>query len=771
MQNFGFPSDFINPKVKESKQYGLQYFKAMYSTWINRYGGEKKVDRYINNRKYAEGLQSTSKYKDLLGLSDTSYMNLNFSVVPIIPKYVDLLIGEFTNTDYRTIVSAIDPVSRTSYDKVRAEMISKMLLKPVNDAIKEIDGVGFGYDSKQAPEEMDEVLLHLQMNVKLDTEIALEETIKFVHINNDIDEVKRKVYRDLIVLKKAAVTTYIDENRNIKIRYIDPVNLVHSYSEKDDYSDIRYWGEVMYMDIFQLRRSANGELSEEDLFEIAKNSSDKHGNREFNYGSSYNDYYNKSSNGNLCCDYDDFLIAVLDGEFHSINTKTFEEKENNYGGIYYNERNFGYEPKQDAKKRKTTNVDIDYVYKGMWVIGTDFIFNYGVKTDMIRPKKNGVYTPDTCMSIIMFSPDKYDDENKSLVERMVPHADEIQLISLKIQQLLAKLTPPGIAVDVNAVSNVFLGKGISNSPLDLQELYQQTGTYYYNGVNEDGSPMNRQPINPIANSMGNALQELIQLYEFHKQQIRDITGINESRDAISMNKEMSVNLAKMSLANSRNSTKIISYSFEKIYNRLNKNLVYMIQDLVDSGDEDILNNVIGKLSVDALKLVKDISISEFGLFVESLPSEEERQLLEQNIQQTLATQELRIEDAIITRDIAKTSIKNANQYLVFRRKKYQQEVQQMNAANSQQNAMVQQQSLQAKGEQEMMKAQMEAEMAMKELTLKYEMEDRNKQREHERMMERIMLEGKIESKHIEEATDNEFKTTALTNAVRQPKVF
>lgn len=770
MSNTGFPSDFVDPKQKETKDYGVKYFKAMYSTWRNRFNGEEKVKRYIENRKYAEGLQSTSIYLDLLGLTDTSYLNLNLSVVPIIPKYVDLLIGEFTNTEYRVVANAIDPISRSTYDDIRAEMITKMLLKPFNDQLKQIDGVGFGIDDKEVPQDMEEIELHLQMNARLDTEIAMEEMIKFIHVNNDIEEVKRKLYRDLIVLKKGAITTYVDENQNIKIRYIDPVNMIHSYSEKDDYSDIRYWGEVVYMDIFQLRRASKGQLSEEDLFEVAKCNSNKHNNREFTYGGSYISYYNSTYSNTGCCDYDDFLIAILDGEFHSINTKTFEEKDNNYGGIFYNERKFGYEPSQEAKKRKVSNIDIDYVYKGMWVIGTDYILDYGMKTDMIRPKKNGVYSPDTTLSVIMFSPDKYEDENKSLVERMIPHADAIQLISLKIQQLMAKMTPPGLAVDVSVLTNLNLGKGES-TPLQALEIYHQTGNYFYNGMIEGSMPVNRQPISELHNSMGNALSELIGLYEFHKQQIRDITGINEERDASSFDKRQSQALAQMSLSNSRNSTKIISYSFEKMFNQLNKNLTFMIQDLVEKEGSDSLINVIGRQSYNTLDITKKLSASEFGIFIETLPSADERQFLEQNLQQSISTKELRVEDAITIRDISKVSIKHANQYLIFRRRKYQQEQEAFNAANSQQNAQVQQQSLIMTAEQDARMKQMEAQFKMQELQMKYDLENKNKEAEHQRMMDRLLLEGKIKSEHITQATDEEFKTTALNNSVKQPQVF
>lgn len=771
MDQTGFPSDFVDPKIKESKDYGVKYFKAMYSTWVNRFNGNEKIARYIENRKYAEGLQSTSVYLDLLGLSDSSYLNLNLSVIPVIPKYVDLLIGEFTNQNYRVTASAIDPMSRTSYDNMRAEMITNMLLKPLDEKIKKSDGVGFGINEAETPEDMEELELHLQINAKLDVEIAMEEMIKYIHSNNDIEEIKRKVYRDLVVLKKAAVTTFIDENNNIKIRYVDPVNLIHSYSEKDDYNDIRYWGEIVYMDIFQLRRLAGDQLSEEDLFEIAKNQSGSHGNRDFAWGNSYQKYYEISYSSSGCCDYDDFLIPILDGEFHTINTKYYEEKENNNGGYFFNERKFGYKPSESDKKRKVTSVDVDFVYTGMWIIGTDYIINYGVKKDMIRPKKNGVYTPDTSLSLVMFSPDKYDDENKSLVERMIPHADAIQIINLKMQQLLAKMTPPGIAVDVSALSNLQLGSGKSQTPLDIQDLYLQTGTFYYNGMTEDGTPMNRQPIHELKNDMGIAPQQLMNLYSFHIQQIRDITGINEERDAISMNKEMSVALAQMSLQNSRNSTKIISYSFEKMFNTLNKNLSYMIQDLVDSDRSKHLANVIGKQSFNTLELTKKVALSEFGIVLEALPSNNELNLLEQNIQQSIGTTELRIEDAINIREIAKTSIKNANQYLIYRRKKYQREQIQMNQEASQQNAMIQQQSAQAKAQADMQLYQMESQAKAQELQIKYDLEDRNKANEHQRMMDRLMLEGKIKSGHIQEASEQEFLNTNLNNQVKQPSVF
>jgi hypothetical protein len=776
VEEYGFPSEFVNPETKDKPAYGLSFARAMYGRYY-RQGGyySQSNNQYVENRKYAEGLQSVEKYKDLLDMNgDSAFANLDFSIVPVAPKFVDLLVGEMTNQEYEIQFNSIDPTSLTEKDKERNKLQANMELAEFSAIIEEMAGVPVIPSGEYIPETQEELDLHMQMNFKQDTEVAMEESVEFVLNNNDWSELRRKIYRDLIVLKRASIRLYYDDNDNIRLRYVDPVNLIVPYTDKDDFGNIRYAGEIQKLEIHQIRRMSQGSLSEEDLYNIAKNSAGKHGNRTWNYGSSFQRYYRNFGNAGLAgvAEYDDFTIPVLDFEFHTINILKFEERENKFGRSYIEEKPYNYvAPKRPKDKRSLTEKELDVVYQGYWVIGTEHMYGYKQKEFMTRDNKAGAYSPDTNLSFIIHSPNIYDMENKSIVERMMPHADAIQLVALKTQLLVAKLTPPGVAVDVSALKDVFLGQGQDGAgPLEILEVYLQTGTFFYNGETDDGVPMNRQPISEIKNSMGTVLQELQSLYAFHIQQIRDVTGINELRSASSVDKDAPVRTQELSLKASRNSTRPIQNSFINIFERSAYTTSLMIQDMAEEnrGIEGF-TNAIGTESIKVLKEGSKIATTEFGMKIEAKPDDEDMAQLEQDISISIQNGELRIEDGIMIRTIENTKL--ANQFLILRRKQYAKERQEEAEANAQANAAQQQASTQAAAQAEAMKIQAQHAAKMEELALAADLKLKHEREEHEMKMKQITLENEWKSRHIEQATDEEFKKTALNSTIPQEKVF
>jgi len=760
LKAMGFPSDFVSQKEKESKEYGAQMAKAIYSNFISSNSDyEEKVRRFMDNRRYAEGLQSMEKYKSQMSIKDDVYLNIDWSVISIIPVFVDLMVGEILNSEFKIVANAIDSMSITEKDKERAKLIARMKLKDFDQYMKDNGLTGQISDLDYVPANMDEIELHMDMNHKLATEITMEEFIKFIFKFNDDTELKRKIYRDIITLKTGVAKCFINEYDEVELRYVDPVNFITSYSRKDDYSDAKFAAELMYVDIAELRRMGKGELTEECLFDIAKAA----GKDEWRFGSNYASYYNEY--GDNYFGYDDFLIPVLDFQFISTDIKTFEEKPNNYGGFYFNEKSHNY--KTEDPNRKIYKKELEFKYGGYWCMGADKIFGYGMKHDIVRRKKSGIYSPECDLDYIVYSPNKYDMENKSLVERMIPHADQIQLASNKMQHLMMKMKPAGLAIDIGAMQDIILGKLGSADPLDLINLYEQQGVMFYNSLDENGVPSNRPPIAEIKNVMGTALQELQSVYSFHQQKIREITGINEMRDGNSVSEDISYKTQQQALQASRNATKELNNSFLNIWERMARRCSDFVSYLIEGDRIDAYKNVLGSVSVDLLKLNKDMPMSEFGIYFEALPDASERDLIEQNIQISLKNGEIRPEDAMSVREVSKTSVKKAVQYLKLRRKQYQKELSEKSKQEQEQNAMLQQQSAEAKHQMVMQ----EQQMKMKEIELKMQMEDKNNQQQHLRKMEQIKLEGQIKSGHIEQASDEDFKKTALSDAVKQPRLF
>jgi len=302
------PSEFTHPDTKKSKDYILKYAKAIHSqrtqtTW------NEHLERIIINRKYAEGLQSISKYKNLMGIEegDTSYLNIDWSVVPITAKFVDLRVGEMINEDNKISLTAIDPMSKSKKEEERNKYLANMELKPISDLIEQGTGISLIPEGEYIPESEEELDIQMELNIKQATEIGGELLINWELIENDWKKLKKKLARDLVVLKKSAAKLYFDDNNMIRIRYVDWANVIVPYSVKDDLSDIKYAAEVIKVPVHQLRKLSQGGLSEADLFNIAKNVSGKEGNRTWKYGHSFHQYYDRFQ----VTDYDDFLIPVL----------------------------------------------------------------------------------------------------------------------------------------------------------------------------------------------------------------------------------------------------------------------------------------------------------------------------------------------------------------------------------------------------------------------------------------------------------------------------
>jgi len=764
--NEGYPSPFKTQQEKASKKYGLQYFRAMYNEYDTSSqisSNESQQQRYILNRKYAEGLQGIDKYKDLLKVNgDDSYLNLDWSVISVIPKFKEVVVNGFLNQEFKIQCNAIDPISISSLDKEYKKHLFHLDIKAMSKEVENVTGVPLIPKKEKVFESEEEVNLHMQMNFKQSVEIAMEEALDFTLYSNDWDEIKKKVITDLVTLKKAGTRTYRDSNNNIRLRDVDPVFLITSYTSNDDgYKKLRHAGEIIEMTLSELRESAGTAFTEEEYWKIAKSQAGRNGNRKWAYGRTY---YSNSFGGSNDRGYDDYMIQIMDAEFFSVNRYLYEKKSNNYGGYYFQRKEDGYKaPKKSKQKRELVEKNIKVVYKGMWIVDSEYLFDYGLKEDMIREKINGQYSTDTSLSFHVYAPNEYEMENKSLVEKMIPFADQMQICHLKMQQLVAKAVPKGMAVDISGLSNALKGMGDGWEPLDMQNMFQQLGTYYYSSVRDDGTPMGMPPIQELENGIGGDLERLVGLYNHYLQEIRNVTGLNETRDASAPSKDSLVGVEKMRLAASNNSTRSINLAYLKLMEMTSKDLVLMIQDNIEEGITiEGYYNVIGEQKVKSISLLDGtIPESEFGIKIQALPDEEEKMVMEQNIQTSLSNDTLRLEDAIAVRRVSKSNVKLAEQMLILRRKKYQEEKQQESMAASQANAQQQAMASQSKAQSDMAVKQAEAQSKAILLDKEYQLKSTLSAQEHEQKMKEIALEEQYNAEQIVLMKEEQFKSDAV----------
>lgn len=718
----GYPSPLAPETEKDSKEYGLQYFRAMHRDWAGESDSLLTPRKYKwqNARNYAGGTQSQAKYKDQLNVSgDMSYMNLDWRIVPIIPKFIDIIVNSLTNADYLISASAIDPVAVNKRKADELRMKTNMLLKEPLLEMQQQSGVPLIDNNEFIPVDNEEFELFMQMTYKQAVEIAIEEGIALAMSINDWKETARRIIRDLVVIGIGAAKTEVTD-QGVIIRYVDPMNLVTSYSTSPDYQNMIHAGELRRITLSALKAEAGNEISDEQYQEIENyyKSKTNLGGHDTGYGS------------------DGTLIEVIDGQFIVPIELSYEKKDNRFGSYSVHKKPAGYKsPTNSTYKRELLKGTYQCKYIGKYVVGSDVIYQYGKAKNQIRPKSN---LAKTRLDYIVYAPDLDFMVNQSLCERMIPFGDQIQLIHLKLQHLAAKARPKGMALEVGSLENVPKGKGGTFTPLELQDIYDQTGTLYYRFIADDGTPTQARSIQELEGGVGNALQELLSLYQHNLSMLRDVTGINEARDGSVPDKDSVVGVAKLNLLASNNATRAINDAYLNIYRRTAESAVLMIQDLVYYNKPYRgYVSALGDLKMKAIEITKDVSLHEFGIVIEALPNEVEKERLERDIQSSLDQKELRLEDAIMLRSVK--NIKLANQLLIYRRKKYFEEQMAINQQNSQNNAQQQQVSIQQKFEADKGMKELQAQIDNMKLQEEYKLKDWFAEREHERKMEEIAL--------------------------------
>lgn len=718
-----FPDPLAKREVKEGKEYGLEYAKAIVKQWGNIEQSSslfrKRYDVFEKNRKYANGTQDTDIYKQLLNSldpnnGDGSMLNLDFTPVPILPKFVRIVVNKILSQSPQPNLEAVDPLSSSEKDRQRRKLEMRVKMKQQLAQIAEKTGVEIGGKVDDIPETLEEAEIFLDNNIKSSSEIAAQIATRLTLEWNEFNDTTfRRCVNDLVSLGVSAVKRENDPSQGIITRYVDPVNFVHSYTEDPNFGDITYAGEMRSMSIQDLKRLAGDQFDEEDYRKIAEKAQKK-----FGYDSSklnevtFDKYKDKKKYG-----YDEYMIDVVDFEFTSIDCMFFEDKESRHGnrGFYYKGDDYS-APENSVFERKAVKLDNTTIYGGIHIIGTDFIFNYGLKTNI---PKNAHELTKAKMSYSVTSTNLSNMIPKSMVDSCIGFADQLQLTHLKIQQAVAKAKPDGIIIDVEGLENVQLGKAGELQPLDLHDIYEQTGVFYYRSKNPEGGFQN-PPIREIGNSIRN-INEMIALYNHYLRLIRDTTGINEAMDGTSPKGEQLVGVRQQAISAGNNAIYDITNSSMMLYKKVCSDIVKCVQIIHPSSIlYRIYENAIGKENMEVLSSFRNLSMYNFGVTVVKEMEEVEKEYLEANIQNALATKEIDLEDAIAIRNMK--DVNQAERLLIVRRKKRMAMNQKMAQENMQAQAQANAQAQQAASQGRMQEMQLESQLEAQKIQLKAQAE-------------------------------------------------
>jgi len=701
-----FPSQTVSDAEKLSYDYGLKVGKAIETEWFNN---DRSLNRYRSNhnnfhnlRLYARGEQSIQKYKDELSINgDLSYLNLDWKPVPIIPKFVDIVVNGIAERMYDINAFSQDPFGVSKRTEYMETTIRDMKMRDFDDFTRKELSIDLSETPRdELPDTMAELELHMQLSYKQNVELAEEQAINVLMKGNNYELTKKRFYYDLAVLGIGAVKTTFNTSEGVVIDYVDPANLVYSYTDSPYFDDIYYIGEVKSIPVNELAKQFP-HLTESDLEDVMKNKSTNKSN--------YNKYsVNKEDNN---------TIQVLYFNYKTYMNEVYKVKETGTGADKIILKDDGFNPPSGKEGEYSRLLrSIECLYEGAMILGTEKLLKWEMASNMIRPKSDFTKVK---MNYAIVAPRMYNGKIESLVGRITGFADMIQLTHLKLQQVMSRMTPDGVYLDADGLAEIDLGNGTNYNPQEALNMFFQTGSVIGRSFTQDGD-MNpgKVPIQEIqSGSGGQKLQSLIGTYNYYLQMIRDTTGLNEARDGSMPDKDALVGVQKLAAANSNTATRHILQSGLFLTAEVAECLSLRISDIIEySPTRDAFIQAIGVHNVATLEELKNIHLYDFGIFIELQPDEEEKMMLENNIQVALSKENIELEDAIDIREIK--NIKLANQLLKIRRKKKLERDEQIQLQNIQAQAEANMQTQQAAAEMEIQKTQVNLQSDMELESLK-----------------------------------------------------
>jgi len=719
-----FPSQLATDAEKASKEFGLQVGAAIQYEWFRkdgnscRYYGQWKDFRRL--RLYARGEQPINKYKNELAIDgDLSYLNLDWTPVPILPKFIDIVVNGMSDRMFKVKAYAQDAMSQAKRNKYQDVLESQMISKDILTTIKEKTGVDtFMMDPEQLPETDEELSLYMQLNYKPAIEIAEEEALNTIFDANHYNDTRKRIDYDITTIGIGVTKHEFLQGTGVKLTYVDPANIVYSYTEDPYFKDCFYWGEIKTVSITELMK-IDQSLTKEDLQEITQ------------YSQSWYDYYNVAQFYENSMFFRD-TCTLLYFNYKTTKKVVYKKKILDNGGSRIIEKDETFNPPtemmEDGNFEKIEKT-IDVWYEGIMVMGTNILLQWRMSENMVRPKSA---TQHALPNYVACAPRMYKGVIESLCRRMIPFADLIQITHLKLQQVIARIVPDGVFIDADGLNEIDLGTGAAYSPEDALRLYFQTGSVIGRSFTQDGDFNNaRVPITQLTSNSGAAkTQMLIANMNHYIDMIRSVTGLNEARDGSNPDPNSLVGLQKLAALNSNTATRHILDASLYMYRSMAEALTYRVADILEYADfKDEFANQIGKYNSSILEEIKDLYIYDFGIFIEVSPDEEEKAKLEANIQMALSKGDINLEDAIDIREIR--NMKLANQLLKMKRIKTQDREEKM---NMQKQAMIAQQQLKSQemaGQMAMQKIQMEtnSKMQIKQAEIAFEIQKLEKEAE------------------------------------------
>ncbi len=731
----GFPSQFVSDAEKATDEFGLEIGQAIQYEWFKKDGNSCRYYSQWRDfhrlKLYARGEQGTGKYKNELAIDgDLSYLNLDWTPVPILPKFVDIVVNGMQDREFKVLAYAQDAMSQSKRSKYQQMIEGQMVAKPMLETIQQKTGVNpFTVSPDELPTTDEELKLYMQLNYKPAIEIAEEEAINTLFETNKYVDIRKQLDYDMTVLGIACAKHEFQPGDGVNIKYVDPANIVYSYTEDPHFKDCFYWGEIKTVPITELVK-IDPTLTNSDLEEISQ------------YSQSWFDYFNVAQFYENDIFYKD-TATLMYFNYKTTKKVTYKRKVKDNGNVSMIEKDDTFNPPQEMQEEgnfEKVQKTIDVWYDGVMVMGTNIMLQWKLMENMVRPQSA---TQHAMPNYVAVAPRMYKGVIESLVRRMIPFADLIQITHLKLQQVISRVVPDGVFIDADGLNEVDIGTGNAYNPEDALRLYFQTGSVIGRSYTQEGDyNQGKMPIKELtSNSGASKTQMLIGNYNHYLNQIRTVTGLNEARDGSTPDPNSLVGLQKLAALNSNVATRHILDGSLYIYRTLAEAITYRVGDILEYSDfkEEFINQI-GKYNVAILEDISDLYIYDFGIFIELSPDEEQKAQLEANVQMALSKNDINLEDAIDIREIK--NLKLANQLLKMKRVAKQEREEKM---------AMQQQAMQS--QQQLKSQEMAAQTAMQKVQMETQAKMQYRQADIAFEIEKLKAEAELKSRLMQQEFD------------------
>lgn len=670
---------------KKDYMYGKNVAQSIYSTI---YGNQTyfwlRNNRFRKNRQIANGKIDMSVFMDRLEMnSKANFVNINWKSIIIGNTIVARLVGSWMSRREKVAVVATDSASAMLKKDAADEAEFVYQNKEVLSQLQEESGVQIIPQDQFVAEDKDELdQWILQFN-------HLPEEIQYsIGCNNVLeangwnDVLKQRLLHDSAEVGLVCTYTWMDEEGEVHVQWIRPENAIYSYSDFPDFRDTTYRGHILSMKISEIRArysiASGGTLSEEDIFMLAQSCKEYQLTDKIKWMQDWNvSWLRPYDEWNI--DLMKFEIKTLDSDGYTV-TKT----KKNGSTIIRKGKPEKIDENQEYLEEKKWNI-----YEGVYCPVTQKMIHWGIKKNMIRPQDpKEIGNAEFSYSFYMYDP--YDMRNVAVPEKIEEPIEQMILARLKIQQMVAKMVPAGASIDVDALQELDLGLGDSVKPLEVQKIWEQTGKLYYRGRDAEGNRI-PVPITELANTgFAPQLQALIQLYQFHYQVLKDELG----EDPNLMNQAAQPRVAASNIEASRvlanNATEYMYDAYIYVMEESCKKIACLLNKSVTYGS---------KKYRDLLKQ-EDVKDRNFVATIKMLPTEMEIANLQAMMNNAIASnpQLIIYLDPFKAMRIAKENVALAELYFRQAQKRYIKTEQEKAQTNSEQNAQIQQSSMQAKAQ-------------------------------------------------------------------------